>query len=230
MSDELTLYEALDNPDDIEHYGRKGMKWGQHIFQKMQKGAASLKKSGMSAAKLYEKYKGKAVNFSNARTDRKIKKVRSRIAELDKKQTLAELKAQEKAKRIELSNSKERSKPNKQATPGEKPISEMSDAELKRRTQRLQLEQAYRNALPKSPSSKPPGQKFIEKALEGAANGTQDLARGATKVAGAKFLSEVLGDSPGEKRAIYNSLAGVQNQPKKKKSGNNNDNDEDKDD
>lgn len=52
--------QAASSPNDIEHYGRLGMKWGQHIFGRTpekyyEKGANRLLKYEKKSSKQYEK-------------------------------------------------------------------------------------------------------------------------------------------------------------------------------
>ena len=78
--------------DELYHYGRKGMKWGQHIFGKVKKAVKTFRK---------EREAVKAIKKAEAEE--------------------AKRKARERAK----------------------PASELSDAELRARTNRLQMEKNY---------------------------------------------------------------------------------------
>ena len=89
--------------DELMHYGRKGMKWGQNIFGK------------------------------------KLSSLKKRKGDSD-------------------SDDGEPNKP-KQAAPPKKTVKDMSDAELQREVNRLQLEQRYKQLTPEQVSK---GKKFAQ--------------------------------------------------------------------
>lgn len=103
--------DYYNNQDELYHYGRKGMKWGQNIFGKVKSGASRVGKK-----------------ISDARQKKKEAKAAERLRK--------------------------------------KPLSELTDAELKQRIERLKLEQSasqmMKNIDPNSGNASE-GKKFISK-------------------------------------------------------------------
>lgn len=103
--------DYYNNQDELYHYGRKGMKWGQNIFGKVKSGASRVGKK-----------------ISDARQKKKEAKAAERLRK--------------------------------------KPLSELTDAELKLRIERLKLEQSasqmMKNIDPNSGNASE-GKKFISK-------------------------------------------------------------------
>ena len=101
-------YGSDYSSNDIYHYGRKGMKWGQHIFTKIKKSSDKRKK-----------HKAREESERN------------------------------RANKVREENRKRYSKP----------VSEMTDAELRQAVNRLQLEKQLRDLTPKQTSR---GEQFIK--------------------------------------------------------------------
>lgn len=111
------------NGDELYHYGRKGMKWGQHVFGRLYKNKdGTLTALGRKRAQKYAK-KYKQLTGSRP-TDSNIKK--------NTKTT---------SKKSSISSKSE-----------QKQISDMTDDELRRRIKRLQLENDYKSYLPETVS------------------------------------------------------------------------------
>lgn len=66
-----------DNSDELYHYGRKGMKWGQHIFGKVKTGAKKAGKKTVELAKAGYKKASTAAKFHAAET--RAKKAADRL-------------------------------------------------------------------------------------------------------------------------------------------------------
>ena len=60
-------------PDELTHYGRLGMKWGQHIFGKDKTGSGKRRSTKKKKATIRERLKNRKIN--------KIEKVRATMAE-----------------------------------------------------------------------------------------------------------------------------------------------------
>lgn len=114
--------------DELYHYGVKGMKWGIR----------------RTPAQLGHKTGSKKKKSTGSDVKSFVKKTGSKAANAIKNHRAAS--KQKKAAKQEAKRAKK------------KPISEMSDEELRRRVQRLQLEQQYRQLSPQKISA---GRAFI---------------------------------------------------------------------
>lgn len=114
--------------DELMHYGRKGMKWGQNIFGK------------------------------------KISSLKKRKGDSDS----------------------DDGEPNKPKAPAKKSVKDMSDAELQREVNRLQLEQRYAQLTPEQVSK---GKKFVNSIMNDV---LVPAARESAKEATKKLMSSQL--------------------------------------
>ena len=147
--------ENLENSDELYHYGRQGMKWGQHIFVINQTGSSDRKKSG------------------NSRSSNGKKTAESLMDKLDaKRKARAKAKAEKEAK--EKAAAEERAKiyrENKRQevarSRSEKDIYETANLfttqEIKSMYNRLQLEQNIKNLAPKEVNK---GKKLADEAVD----------------------------------------------------------------
>ena len=136
--------------DELYHYGRKGMKWGQHIF-------------------------GKARDAISAK--RKLAKERKS-------------EASERKKRVKADEASKKRKP-----------SSMSDAELKQRIERLELEKRYRELLADSKSKKTSskGKKLMDEMLE---RSVKNIGTQAATYALGEIVNMAIEKSTGKKNAV----------------------------
>lgn len=129
--------DYYDRQDELYHYGRKGMKWGQNIFGKVKSGAARVGRK-----------------ISDARQKKKAEKEAERLRK--------------------------------------KPYSKLTDAELKERIQRMQLEKNLKD-LDNQVGPTKKGSKFLASATEAAGqafiNAGKDALTGYIK----KRLNKALG-------------------------------------
>jgi len=109
--------------DELYHYGRKGMKWGQNIFGK--------KRSGAKGTVVAKKKKSILDKAKEAKEAKKKAKAAAAEAERVEKEKAAETKAAVKAR-------KEYSK---------KSSAHLTDDEIKKRIERLELESTYNKVL-----------------------------------------------------------------------------------
>lgn len=147
--------ENLENSDELYHYGRQGMKWGQHIFGSNQTGSSGRKKSG------------------NSRSSNGKKTAESLMDKLDaKRKARAKAKAEKEAK--EKAVAEERAKTYRENKRQEvarsrsaKTIYEnahlFTTQELQSMYNRLQLEQNIKNLAPKEVNK---GKKFADEAVD----------------------------------------------------------------
>lgn len=106
-----------DNSDELYHYGRKGMKWGQHIFGKVKTGAKKAGKKTVELAKAGYKKASTAAKFHAAET--RAKKAADRL----RKKPIKDLTDEELAARTN------RMIKEKELRNLEKSVNELSDAQ-----------------------------------------------------------------------------------------------------
>lgn len=113
--------------NELYHYGKKGMKWHQHIYQK-QNGSLNRLGRYKYERELARLKKEKAVLRNKERTKKKLEKLDTLRGEVDaKRQNVGE-------------NTK-----NHQQKPQKKSIKQLSNQELSDRIARAQLEEQYRD-------------------------------------------------------------------------------------
>lgn len=92
--DDFIIYD-----DELYHYGRKGMKWGQHIFGKVKSGAKVV---GQKAKAAHEKHKVKSAEKKAAEAERKTKEVQAKRAKIMNSRKLSNDELNERIKRLTL--------------------------------------------------------------------------------------------------------------------------------
>lgn len=146
-----TLSEFDQN--SLSHYGRKGMKWGQHIFGKDKRVVGSSRRYGSTYKRTSSsKKKGASDEESSAnkpksqssKTTSKLKSIKNK-----KPESAASKEAIERAKR-------------KTATKNRRTL---SDTDLKKKTDRLELEKKYKDL---SDADLSPAKRKVKKILSSA--------------------------------------------------------------
>lgn len=165
------------NGDELYHYGRKGMKWGQHIFGRLYKNkdgtlTALGRKRAQKYAKKYKQLTGSRPTDSNIKKNTKTTNKKSSIS----------------------------------SKPEQRQISDMTDDELIRSINRLNLENKYKSLQPETVSR---GKKIFDKVIAPAAT-----------TAGKQLLQEWMINEG--RKAL--GLPANQNNQKKKNNNNNNHN------
>lgn len=172
----------MDNlkQDELMHYGRKGMKWGQHIFgDKSESSGSSTKKE---TAKSEPSAGRKAVDsMVEKRKIRKTQKAAKKSAEEAAKKA-----AEEAAKKSAEETAKKAA-----VKPKQKPISEMTDEELSVAIARLELEKKYKEAVAYHNPHQGKAKKFVDKVLE---RSGEQLVTQVVNYYGAKALNKAIGE------------------------------------
>jgi len=162
----VKYYAVTDDPNELMHYGRLGMKWGQHIFS----GTKSLA------------YKRAANKLSR----RMRNGIASKVSHWRKQPTAAELRAKAKAKaakqeaRAYRKEQRFMNKAVQRAREGRLRYGKLTDDQVRRVTERLALE---RNARQLGSTEKPKFRTRMKEALQ------EGMLQGATR-GGAAYIEE----------------------------------------
>lgn len=162
----MKYYAVTDDPNELMHYGRLGMKWGQHIFS----GTKSLA------------YKRAANKLSR----RMRNGIASKVSHWRKQPTAAELRAKAKAKaakqeaRAYRKEQRFMNKAVQRAREGRLRYGKLTDDQVRRVTERLALE---RNARQLGSTEKPKFRTRMKEALQ------EGMLQGATR-GGAAYIEE----------------------------------------
>lgn len=169
--------------NELEHAGVKGMKWGVRRYQNSDgslteegKKRYSKKTSGdeNEPTSFAGKLKAKATAKSEERKQKKA----------DKKEAEEKKAAEEKARKEEAA---------KKEAERNRPVDELSDDELRERTNRMNLEKQYKQALAEThPAKKSKGKEMASRILEKAG---EDLLTQVAKHYGAKGLNQLIGET-----------------------------------
>lgn len=165
---------------ELYHWGIKGMRWGVRRYQNKD---GSLTKAGQ---RRYNKEMARLkseeqVVKNKERTQTKISKLTKKEAELD-------------ARNRALKNGKKQSKSENSDAPRKKTISDMSDDELREKTNRMILEKNYHDAQKNLAASNPPKVSAGKKFVKGLMN---EVIVPAAKSAGKDWLEKKLKDKLG---------------------------------
>lgn len=186
--------------NELKHWGIKGMKWGIRRYQN---------KDGTLTTAGKKRY---AQEIERLKKEEKILKNKQRTkAQLDKLEAKRkEIEEQKKAlngKSTQTKPEKEVPAENIRKAVGKKKIKDMSDAELKAVTDRLDLERKYKEAMEKSGYRVANGKKFKDQLKEKAKEGLLDAGKELTKKAAtstvelvAKSIKESISDSKKKKQ------------------------------
>lgn len=195
---------------ELRHWGIKGQKWGQRRYQNKD---GTLTPAGKKRyAKEMEKLKKEEQVLKNKRrTQAQLNKLETQRKRVD---ALKQKEADDKAKAKEVAKLK-----TQDDAPKPKSISEMSNAELKALTDRLNLEKNYRDAMAAAtPQKVSNGKKFVEKLvfdvlLPSAAEAAKTAARDGTK----NFFTERAEDAKDRRAAERKKNGEKQSEAKKDK-------------
>ena len=147
--------ENLENSDELYHYGRQGMKWGQHIFGSNQIGSSGRKKYGNSRSSNGKKTAESLMDKLDAK-----RKARAKAkAEKEAKEKAA---AEERAK-IYRENKRQEVARSRSAKDIYENANLFTTQELQSMYNRLQLEQNIKNLAPKEVNK---GKKLADEAVD----------------------------------------------------------------
>lgn len=147
--------ENLENSDELYHYGRQGMKWGQHIFGSNQTSSSDRKKSGNSRSSNGKKTAESLMDKLDAK-----RKARAKAkAEKEAKEKAA---AEERAK-IYRENKRQEVARSRSAKDIYENANLFTTQELQSMYNRLQLEQNIKNLAPKEVNK---GKKLADEAVD----------------------------------------------------------------
>lgn len=194
----MKYYAVTDDPNELMHYGREGMKWGQHIFGDKPRSTAFRKAAGKLRQSMKTGIKNTRANWRkasvarqkrrDARQLRAIKQQTSAYENLYRQSALAgeqrqlknEIRQENRARRQEAKVEKKFNKYVQQAREGRLRYGKLSDDQVRRVTDRLALE---RNARQLGSTEKPKFKTRLKEALQ------EGMIQGATR-GGAAYIEE----------------------------------------
>jgi len=156
--------------DELMHYGRKGQKWGQHIFTTVQEIGGRIKKKLTGSTTDSSKKSSSSSSSTSSSTSSTTKKTKSM-----KSMTNDELKAATErlqlenayrnAKNAGKSNSSQSQTKTKEVAPSQqkkKSVQDMTDSELQAKINRLRLEETYNSYMNKQAKQTSAGKEFVK--------------------------------------------------------------------
>ena len=197
--------------DELMHHGRKGQHWGVMNGPPYPLNAAGLKK-------FRDKVRKGATEIVKKHRAKKIEKSKAKTAKIREKKKVVDQKIREENAKIKLKESqqkekslKEQSKNTKAAPESKKSISELSDEEIMRRINRIQLENNYKKLL--EMQNPPQTKSFMRQTME---NTAKDMMTNAAKQLGQaavnKMVQKLTGTGPKGKTNQQKALEAMQMQ------------------
>ena len=164
--------------DELYHYGRKGQKWGEHIYGKERPSGSRPRATANSPKKII--YNGK--RYVLVKKKKKSKVNLNDIPDQPKRSGLFG-----KNKNKQISNTEQNKPENKP-----KKISDLSNAELKEKISRIKMEQEYVDlTTPASKKRVDRGKKFVADVLE---NSAKNIATQTVTYLMGKGVNKALGN------------------------------------
>lgn len=161
QTDELYPHYNIDNTDELYHYGRLGMRWGQHIF------GDSYKYKSLGQIRLSRKLK--SIRKKMGTNSSEYKKIKNKYKKVKKRDTKKYVKFLEDQKNNKNSkNDKSDNKIKKESNTNVrkiKSISELTDNELTKQINRLTNENKYYDLIEANKSYKNENKNITSKVL-----------------------------------------------------------------
>ena len=190
--------------EGLYHHGVKGMKWGVRRTPAQLGHKTSAKKKTSKKDKIDEitkKINEYSLNFESsrkARSERKQTKLQEKTAEQkareERKQAKEATKQAKEATKQAKVATKQMEKSSKKPEPKKqvkKPLSELSDEELRERINRLEMEQKYKNLVASNNPKVKNGKDVVNEILTDVG---KDLAKQTIKHYGAKGINRIIGE------------------------------------
>ena len=236
----MKYYAVTEDPNELIHWGRRGMKWGKHIFGKDRersqafKNAAKKLKSGIAEKKT--QWREASIQRSKDRTKMWNQKMREQDKKLDYKlgkykynlamrQLRRETRAEDKARRQEAKSEKLFNKRVQEAREGNLRYGKLTDEQVLRLTNRLAMEQRARalgnTERPKHRLAKRIKEAAEEGMLQGAARGgaayIEETWRAKGKAHGEYVANKAYGKKIAKQRARQNKILDEQRRESRRK-------------
>lgn len=176
--------------EDLYHHGIKGMKWGIRRTPAQLGHKTSAKKKTSKTDKIDEITKKLNKYSSNFESSRKAREERKQAKEVTKQ--AKEATKQAKAMTKQMTKASKNSKPEKQK---KRPLSELTDEELRARINRLEMEKKYKDLIASSNPKVKTGRDAVNEIISDVG---KDLAKQTIKHYGAKGINRLI-----KEEAVY---------------------------